>query len=163
MFKRAVQVVSAVVVVGVIGLVSIWTGQAVLVASLGSAAFIQLFTPDTPSAKIRPMAVGQFAGVGGGFAGVYIAAAASAPPFLHDHPLTWIRLAASVIAIAVTAMLQIGLKAVSAAGATLALLLSLGSEPPTWTGAARLVIGVALVVALGELARRAVLASEPKS
>ena len=160
MMKAIVQVVSAVLVLGVIGLVSIWTQQALLVASLGSAAFIQVLTPDIPSAKIWPMAVGQIAGVAGGFAGVFATAAVSAPPFVHDHPLTWTRLAAAVVAIAVCAALQVSLKAISAAGATLALLLALGSEPPTWSGAARLVAGVALVTALGELARHAVLATE---
>ena len=152
-----VQVVCATFILAAIGAVSMWVGQALLVASLGSAAFIQVMTPDAPGARVWPMAAGQLCGVAAGFIGVAATSGATLPPFIHDHTLVWTRVLAAAIAIAVAGTLQLGLKATSAAGATLALLIALGSEPATWAGALRLTAGVALIVVLGETSRRLVL------
>ena len=156
---KLVQGAGAVLVLAVIGLLSVWTQQPWLVPSLGSAAFVQTLTPKETSATPWSIGVGQLCGVAGGFLGVYLLGAQAAAPFVSDHALTWVRLGAVVVALAVTVAIQLGLKATSAAGATLALLLSLGAEPPSWASLGALAVGVALVTGLGEIARRTVIAT----
>lgn len=157
----AAKVVCSAVVLVAIGLLSVWIGQAWLVASLGSATFIQVLTPHEPSARIWPTAAGQACGIVGGYAGVYAAFAWAAPRFEAGDPLAMRRVLAVLVAVAVTAALQLGLRARCAAGGALALLLALGQETPDWAGLARLAVGVALVTFLGEFARRIVLSIGP--
>jgi len=77
--KAMAQVVLASLVLLLIGLLSVWSGQAWLAPSLASAAFIQILTPETPSARAWPMVAGQACGIAGGYAGVYGALAIAAP------------------------------------------------------------------------------------
>jgi hypothetical protein len=123
------SVIAVAIVVGLIGAISAATGQPWLVPSLGAAAFIQALTPHQPSARTWSMVVGQLAGVGGGFAGVYAAGVAASPAFTDGHPLLWLRVLAVVVAMLVTAALQRVVKAINPAGGATALLLSIGNEP----------------------------------
>lgn len=155
--RLAAEAAAATFLLALIGAVSILVGQPLLVASLGSAAFIQLLTPSQPSARPWPMAVGQVVGVFAGFAGVYAAQAAGAPSFADHHPLVWTRILAVSVSALATAVAQLGLKAVSAAGATLALLIALGTVAPTPAVLAQLLAGVALVTLVGEGLRLSIL------
>lgn len=72
-----------------IGAIGIWTGWPWLVPSLGAAALVQTMTPDQDAAKPWSTVVGQLAGLGAGFAGVYASGAQSLPPLTSGHPLDW--------------------------------------------------------------------------
>ena len=96
-----------------------------------------------------------------GFAGVYLAHAANAGKLMGDHDLSWERAAAVAIAVAITAVVQIALKARSPAGGTTAVVVAVGAEMANAAGAVRLVGGIILVAILGEIARQILIRVEP--
>ena len=155
--RPAVQCAAATVVLGSIGLVSVWTQEALLVPSLASAAFLQILTPEQPSAQPWHIGMGQMLGLIAGLIGVYLAAATRLPAFFDHQPLLYSRVFAVAIAAACAAGLQLLFKATAAAGGTLAVFLALGTETPDLLGIARTVAGLLLVTAIGEAARRIVL------
>ena len=158
--SKLLQPVLAAIVMGVVALVAVWSREPILVPSLGSAVFTQIFSAREPSATFYSVGIGQVAGVVGGLFGVTIAFAASAPPFMGDHPLVYARVVAVVVAAIVTAALMILLGAVSPAGGATALVLALGAETPDVAGVVRMLVGIAVATGLGEAARLAVLRTE---
>ena len=126
---------------GVVALVAVCSREPILVPSLGSAVFTQIFSAREPSATSYSVGIGQVAGVVGGLFGVTIAFAASAPPFMGDHLLVHARAVAVVVAAIVTAALMILLGAASPAGGATALVLALGAETPDVAGAVRMLVG----------------------
>jgi hypothetical protein len=144
-------------VLALIGAAAIWAGEPWLIASLGASALLQTLTPRQPAARPWNTAVGQFIGLGAGFAGVYAVGAAAAPEIAVGEPVTWIRIAAVALAIALTALVQQPLKAQNPAGGATSLLIALGEIAPTPHGAFLVSIGILLVTVIGEAARRAVL------
>ena len=128
--------------------------QAWLVPSVAAAAFLQVFSPDQPSAKPYAIAAGQIIGGVAGFIAVLVTATTVAPAFTGDHHLLAGRFAAIVIAVALTSAGQALAKATSPAGSATAVVVASGVETATWLGAGRLLIGIALVTILGEVARR---------
>ncbi len=160
---KLLQPVAAATVLGVIALLAVSLREPILVPSLGSALFTQIYDSSEPSATPYRIGVGQVAGLAGGFAGVFLAFAASAPRFTVGHPLVDARVLAVVIAIAVASVLQIALRAVSPAGGATALVGALGAETANWAGGLRMLVGIAVVTGLGEIGRRMVLRSERKT
>ena len=157
---KLLQPVAAAIMLGVVALVAVWTGEPILVPSLGSAIFTEIYTASEPSASFYSIGVGQLAGLVGGFVGVTVALAASAPSFMGHHPLVYARVLAVLAAVVVAGALQMLLKAVSPAGGATALVVALGTETADWHGAGRMLVGIALATSLGEVARRLVLRSE---
>lgn len=158
MARVAVQVAGIAAILLVVGLVSIWAGQPVLVPSLASAAFLQLLTPEQQAARPWNIAAGQLIGLGAAIAMVHLLGAAGTPHFMDRDPLVFSRVAAAALAAGITAAVQLATRATSAAGGTVALLVALGAETPDWAGAGRTAAGVVLVTLFGEALRRAVLA-----
>ena len=152
-----VQVVLAALVLGVIGLVAVWTGQPLLAPSLASAAYAQILTPRTSSATAWSAGAGQIAGLVGGFVGVFASGAFAAPMFMGGHPLVDQRVLAAVIAIVVGAGLQLAIRATCPAGGATAVVVAIGAETASLDGAARMLVAIMLVTALGEAARRVIL------
>ena len=136
---------------------SLWWQAPIIMPSIASAVLTQTMAPKTPSARLWNTGVGQIVGAAGGFIGVYLGGAAGTPHFLAHHPLVDFRLFAIVIAIAITALVQPLLKATSPAGGATALVVAAGVELATWDGAGRLLAGIVVVTALGEVARLIVL------
>jgi hypothetical protein len=157
MTRPVLEALLVMVVLGVIAGVSVWLQQPFLAPSLGSAAFIQVMSPDDKSARVWDTAAGQLVAVVAGFVGVYVASAASDPPFLTQHDLVWTRVVAMVIATGLTVIGQRLLKVNSPAGGATAVVLAIGLEAPNWLGAGRLIVAIVLVTALGEMARLIVL------
>jgi hypothetical protein len=155
--RRVMGAIAASVIIAIIGGVSVWVRQPLLVPSLASAVLVQTLTPEEKSGRIWPTAIGQLAGLGGGLVGVFLAHASSAPIFMGGHPLVAPRVLAGVVALLVTGCLQCALLAVSPAGGATALIVAFGMETPDWLGIARLTIGIVLVTALGETVRRVLL------
>lgn len=155
--RRAIEIGSAALVLAAIALIAVWIRSPILAPSLASSAFAQILNPESPSAKPWSNTVGQVGGLIGGFVGVYLAHAFSAPPFMGTHPLLYSRVLAVAVAAAVAAALQIALRATSPAGGATAIVLAIGAETANLAGFERMLAGIVLVSALGEAARLAVL------
>ena len=152
--------IAAAIVLCAIGALGFFAHDAWLVPSLGSAIFVQVLTPKEPSASAWSTLVGQLVAVPAGFLGVFATMARGVPPVTSGHPPEPVRLFAVAVAVIATALLQRALKATCPAGGAVALLVALGTVPPNLHGALLLVIGIALVTALGEPARMLVLRAE---
>jgi hypothetical protein len=150
---RQLGLVFTTTVLLIIGAVAVWAQQPFLVPSLASAVFVQTLAPHEPSATIWSASVGQLAGVVGGFVGLFLFAANTAPSFMDGHALTLARVGAAGIGGLVTAGLQLGLRAINPAGGATAIILAVGAESADWAGAGRLLCGISLVTLLGEAAR----------
>lgn len=155
--RQLLPPLSVAVVLGVIGLVSLWTQQPLLAPSVGSAVFVQVMTPTEPSARAWNTAAGQIIGVGAGMTGVFAAAATVAPTFLANHLLVFDRVLAMIIAVLLTVIFEMLLRATSPAGGATAVLIAIGGESADWAGAGRLLAGILLVTLLGEAARLLIL------
>ena len=162
MMQKVLPVAVATVAMVVIALVAVWTQEGLLVPSLGSAVFVQVFSPRQPSATPYSIGVGQFLGVVGAFVGVHLAMSAGAPQFTVGHALVYGRVLAVLIAILLTAGLQLALKATSPAGAATALVVALGLETPNWAGAGRILVGILLATAMGEIGRQLILRQQDR-
>jgi hypothetical protein len=155
--RLVIPAVAAAVVLCAIGAISIAAHDAYLVPSLGSAIFVQVMTPKEPSAS--PL-IGQLVALPAGFIAVFSCGADTAPAFLSGHPLSPDRLLAVAIAVILTILAQRALKATSPAGGAVALLLALGTIPPTAHGALLMSVGIILVTILGEPCRMLILYRE---
>ncbi len=155
-----------VLVIGLIAVASVPAQQSWLAPSIAAAAFTQVFNAAQPGARLYTIILGQVIGVVSGFAGTLLARAGDAPKFIGNHDITWQRVLAIVIAVAITATLQELFKARSPAGGTTAVVVAVGAETATLDGAIRLAVGIVMVAVLGEAARRVMLVvekSEPES
>lgn len=144
-------------ILSVLAAASLWAQAPFLAPSLGSAVFTQVLHPREASARPYAILVGQILGAASGFAGVYLAGAAAAPPFSGDHTLVAARLAAIAIAGLLAAGGQRATGALTPAGGATALVVALGAEPANWHGVRDLAVGLAIVTLLGEAARRLML------
>ena len=140
--------------------VSVWTQQALLAPSLGAAAFSQMLHADERSAAPYNLAVGQIVGAVAGFTGVILAGQAHALPLIGQHDLPAGRILAVAIATFVAILGQMLANARTPTGGATAIVVAIGVEAPTFAGAARLLVGIVLVMALGEVARRLVVSAE---
>ena len=152
----------ATAVLCIIGALGLWAGDAWLVPSLGSAIFVQTLTPGEPAGRAWNTAAGQLAAELAAFACVYAVGADALPSFTSGQPLVATRLLAVALSIAATVLLQRAIKATNPAGGAVALLVALGTVPPTLHGAALLAAGILLVTALGEPIRILLLKLEHK-
>jgi hypothetical protein len=149
--------IAAAIVLCAIGAIGITAHDAWLVPSLGSAIFVQVMTPKEPSASLWSTLLGQLVALPAGFIAVYVTGAEAAPAFLSGHALEPDRLLAVAIAVILTILAQRALKATCPAGGAVALLVALGTTPPTGHGALLLTIGIVLVTILGEPCRMLIL------
>jgi hypothetical protein len=143
----------AAVMLLIVGVLGVAIGRPWLAPSLGPSAFLIALTPAHPTARGYNTLVGHFGGLLAGFAAVLVVGAASAPVVLSTGILTWPRVAAAVIAIVLTMLIGIGLRASHPPAAATTLLVALGSIA-TLEASLSLMAGVAVVALLGELVRR---------
>jgi len=135
--------------VGVLGLA---THQPWLFPSLGPTAYFQAATPEHPATRFYNIFVGHLAGLAAGFAAVWVVGANVAPPVVESHDLTPIRLWAAVLALGLTTLIALLLRASHPPAGATTLLVALGSlETPL--DALIIVSGVLLLAVLGEVAR----------
>ncbi len=145
---------SAAALLLVIGLIGLAAHQPLLFPSLGPTAFLQTETPEAPSARPYNVVVGHLVGLLAGFLAVGVFQAASAPSVLATHELTAPRVWASVLAVALTLLGGLLLRASHPPAAATTLLASLGGFPPTLRSAATVMAGVLIVTLLREVLRR---------
>jgi hypothetical protein len=142
------------IILGAAAAFAVWAQEPFLAPSLGSSVFSQLLHPQEKSAKPYAIVAGQILGAAAGFAGVFVAGAAIAPPFIGSHPLTSVRVGAIVVAGLLAATGQVATGALTPAGGATALVVALGAEADDWNGIIRLAVGLVIVTALGEVARQ---------
>jgi HPP family len=140
------------VLVLVAGALGLLFGRPWLLPSLGPTAVLVGEMPAHPVTRAWNTIVGHLGGLLAGAIGVVLAGAASQPVVLVDHVLTPQRLFASVIAIALTAVLGALLRASHPPAAATTLLVSLGSLR-TLDDALNLMAGVLVIAVVGALFR----------
>ena len=157
MARAVLQPVLITIVVGVIALFGYWAQAPWVVPSVGASAFIQLLLPEEPAGQAYDTGVGQLVGMVAGFASVLVTGAAAAPVMSEAHEIALVRVGAVVLAILLTAAVQVRLKALSAAGAAVAVLIASGVASTTWASFGVVAASIGLVTVLGEVARRILL------
>jgi HPP family len=129
------------------------SGQPLIFASLGPTAYELVEQPHMRSARVYNVVVGHFIGLGAGFFAIWILGAWSTPNVLAAGLVTAPRLWASTLAAALTTFLTLLLKASQPAALATTLLISLGAMQ-TRKGAVSIILGVAIIAAIGEPLRR---------
>lgn len=126
-----------------------------LFPSLGPSAFQQAEYPHHRSAGIYHVVVGHLLGLISGFLAVALLGAMSTPPATSGAPPSPVRLGAIALAVGMTIVLQLVLRASHPPAVSTTLLIALGAFPVSVHTAVTIVIGVVLVAVPGELLRRA--------
>ena len=139
-----------------IGGASVWAQEAWLFPSLASALFAQALMPDQPSSRPYPVFVSQVLGATAGTVAVLAAGAVGLPAFSTAHPLLPARALAAGIAGLLAGAMLVPAKAINPAGGATAIVVALGLETVTWSGAGRLLTGIVLVTLAGEAVRQIV-------
>jgi hypothetical protein len=137
----------------VVGLLGVLAGRPWLLPSLGPSAVLIAMTPADPASRLYNTIFGHAGGVLAGFAAVALTGAASAPGVITDGELVPARVAAAVIAIALTVALGVALRASHPPAAATTLLVALGAID-TLDKATALMMGVLILAIVGEGARR---------
>jgi len=135
------------------------THQPLIFASLGPTAYELMEQPRLPSARPYNVIVGHLIGLGAGFLAVYLLNAWAAPNVLATGVVSPQRMWATAISAALTTLVSLVLKAGQPAALATTLLISLGAMQ-TRRDATAIVVGVLLIVAIGEPVRRLRLKSD---
>jgi hypothetical protein len=144
--------VAAAAVVLVVGTLGILVGLPWLVPSIGPSAVLIAVSPSHPTARAWNTVVGHAGGIASGFAAVAVLGAASAPTVLGDHQLVWSRVAAAVLAIALTVAIGFIVRAPHPPAAATTLLVALGSIA-TLREALIVMAAVVITAGVGEVLR----------
>jgi hypothetical protein len=139
-----------VLAVGAIG----WAAHMpLLFTSLGPTAYEIVEKPKAPSAKTYNIIVGHFVALGVGFFALWVLHAWNAPKVSASGFVAGPRLWAAVLAVAVTTLLTLLLKASQPAALATTLLVALGAMQRTHDAVA-IIIGVLILAILGVPIRR---------
>ena len=141
-------------VVLVPGLLGLATGRILLFPSLGPTALLQAHTPEHPSARPYPVIVSHLVALAAGMGAVLAFGLADAPSVFEARALAPARVAAAVAAVVAAVLVEILLRASHPPAASTTLLVALGSFRPNARDVAAVVLGVLVVAAVGEVARR---------
>jgi hypothetical protein len=138
------------------GLLSIAFGQIWLFPSLGPTAFQQVALPQAPTSRFYNVVAGHLIGAVVAIVLVLLIVGENEPSVFELKELTARRLAASVVAVAVTLLVAVPIRVgLHPPAAATTLLVTFGAFPPTWAGLGTIAIGVMIVAVLGEALRRA--------
>lgn len=141
------------ILMGIPGILGVLLGQVWLFPSLGPTAFLQAQAPDLPMSRLYNTIVGHLIGIIAGYISVFMLRLDGSDATFVIHHLTAGRMWASVIAVTLTLIGQIPLRATHAPAAATTLLISLGGFTRKWIDVADLVIGIVIVAIIGELFR----------
>lgn len=158
--RAVLQPILITVVTGLVALLGYWAQAPWLIPGVGASAFIQLLLPDKPAGQAYSTGVGQLIGMVGGFVAVLVTGASAAPVMSETHEIALIRVGAVALAVFLTAVVQVPLKAPSAAGAAVAVLIATGVASTSWASVGVIAASIGLVTVFGEAARRALLPME---
>ena len=140
--------------IGAAGLFGLAVGQPWLFPSLGPTAYLQAESPDQPASTFRSTVLGHASGLAAGFAAVHALGLAAAPSVLATGHLTPARVAAAVLAVALTMVGKVALRAPHPPAAATTLLVALGGVRANAPAAAAVAAGVLIIAALGDGVRR---------
>ncbi len=141
------------VLMAVVGVIGVAASQPWLFPSLGPTAYIQAAMPDRPFARLYNTFVGHMVGLAAGFVALAVTNAWGAPNVLTTYELTPVRVWAVAIALALTMLGSLLLRSLHPPAGATTLLVALGSFQAV-RDAVVVVIGVAILSAIGELVRR---------
>ena len=137
----------------IVGGLSLLAGMVWLFPSLGPTIYLQTQRPADPSSRFLNIVLGHLLGLAAGFAGVFLFSAFNDPVTLQTKELTAGRLGAAVVALALTLLLTLLLKAHHPPAGATTLLTALGSIQ-TAQDAINLMIGVLIIAIAGEFIRK---------
>jgi hypothetical protein len=136
------------------GLIGLAVGQPWLFASLGPTAFLQAHQARSRASGFYNTVVGHTVGIAVGYAMVALFSLGPATAVFATYDLTASRVWASVLAVGLTMLIQIPLKAYHPPAAATTLLITLGAFRRQWSDVIALFAGVLIVAVLGEGFRR---------
>ena len=144
------------IALAIIGGLGWFAGIPWLLPSLGPTLAIQTGTPLHASARMRNVAFGHAIGLAAGLLAVYLTGAAHQPAVMDmvKDTLSLERIAACVIAVALSLAVQHRLNFMHPPAEATTLIIALGGVEPTATGALTVGAAIALVAVLGKAARR---------
>jgi hypothetical protein len=137
------------------GLLSIAFGQIWLFPSLAPTAFVQAALPQLPTSRFYNVVAGHLIGAVVAIVLVLLIVPEAEPSVFELKELTARRLAATVLAVAVTLLVAVPVRVGLHPPAAATKLLTMGALPPTWAGLGTVGAGVLIVAVLGEGLRRA--------
>jgi hypothetical protein len=137
-----------------VGGIACLAGQPWLIPSLGPTAYLQAETPAHPASRFYNTVVGHLIGLLAGFAAVAIFNAWQSPGVLSDHQLALTRVWASAVALGLTLLVGLFLKASHPPAGATTLLVALGAIR-TMQDALNAMAGVLLIALFGAAFRRA--------
>jgi CBS-domain-containing membrane protein len=140
------------------GLLGLVTGNVWLFPSLGPTAFLQTANPQHESARPYNTVVGHLAGIVSAVVAVLLFRAGAEPPVFVTHHLFIGQVLASALAVALTLLLHVLLRAEHPPAAATTLLITLGGFKTTPKDLMTIAVGVLLIAVFGELMRRVRLA-----
>ena len=127
--------------------------QPFLFASLGPTAYEMIEQPRLPSARPYNVIVGHLVGLASGWVAVWICHAAASPNVAIAGLVPAPRLWAALVAVALTTMITLAIRASQPASLATTLLVAIGSMQ-TARDAAAIVISVLVLAAAGEPLRK---------
>jgi hypothetical protein len=137
-------------VVGVLGLAA---HRPWVFASLGPTAYLHAENPEHRSSRFYNTVVGHLVALGSGFFALWLLNAWNAPDVMASGDLTMVRVGASTVAIGVTVLLVLALRASHQPAGATTLLVALGTFQK-FSDAMVVIVGVLLIAAIGEPIRR---------
>jgi len=129
-------------------------GQPWLFASLGPTAYLLAHSPSQTSARAYNVIVGHVIGLCAAFAAVTLLGANDAPSVFTTHELVGSRVLASGLALILAVAVELLVNAPHPPAAATVLLITLGGLSISLRSVSVIVIGVLLIVLIGEPLRR---------
>jgi hypothetical protein len=119
--------VAGAVLLAVVGLLALLFRQAWLLPSLGPSVYLLAQMPAHPAGRMYNVVAGHLLGVAAGIAAVWLTGAAGAPIVLETGELTGARVGAATLAVGLTLLVTLALRAGHPPAAATTLLVALGS------------------------------------
>lgn len=145
---------TAAMLAAAVGAAGMTVGMPWLFPSLGPTIFIQVHDPDLSAARPYNVLVGHALGILAAVIGVLVTGAGAMPSVLATGEPSWPRVWASVIALALSLLAQVPLKAAHPPAAATALLIALGGFRLDVRSMLILAAGILLTAGMGEVLRR---------
>jgi hypothetical protein len=136
-----------------VGVTAWLAGMPWLIPSLGPTAYLQVENPAHPSARFYNTVVGHAIGLGAGLFAVFLVGAGQTATVLGDHQIVLARVWAAAIALALTILIGLALKASHPPAGATTLLVALGALK-TQNDLLHAAIGVLAIAGFGEILRR---------
>ena len=148
-----VPAISATLVL-VVGVISLATGQPWLTVGLGPTALLIASHPGASSTRFHNIVGGHVVAFVCAWFALLLLGVNASPRLISGQEIPVVRVWASAIAIAVTALVQPSLRAYHPPAAATALLVTLGLFRVTWKSSFSMLAGVLVVALLGEWFQR---------